>query len=106
MRKVFFILPIALILAACSGKLMKPTQTDADRIASAWPGTTLTELQEGKTLYKANCGKCHELHSPTTRGEDGWRKIVPIMAKKARVDAGTETKILKYLVAVSGAAAQ
>lgn len=94
----FTFLMLAFFLAACSSKILSPVQTDADRGAAKFPGLTLSQLSQGKMLYEQNCGKCHKLKKPTSLNEDGWNKIVPIMAKKAKVDNDTEGLILQYLV--------
>ena len=39
-------------------------------------------MNSGKTLYEANCGKCHALPAISSRNEEGWNKIVPPMAQK------------------------
>ena len=98
--KKLAVLFILAALVACS-KVLMPTQADADRATTKFPGTTLAELNEGKTLYTDNCGKCHGLKKPTSLNEEGWRKIVPPMAKKAKINAEQEDKILKYVVTMS-----
>lgn len=87
-------------LTACSGVAVAPLQADADRIASAYPGTTLAELDEGRALYKANCGACHGLIKPSALPEDKWKKMVHVMAPKAKLGEVEEQKILKYVLAV------
>jgi cytochrome c5 len=98
--KKLAVLFILAALVACS-KMLTPTQSDADRAAAKFPGLTLAELNEGKTLYADNCAKCHSLKKPKSRNEEGWRKIVPPMAKKAKITADHEDKILKYVVTMS-----
>jgi cytochrome c5 len=77
------------------------TQADADRAAAKFPGTNLADLEKGKTTYEANCGKCHKLHAPASRNEEAWRKIVPPMAKKSKLDAASEDLVLRYVVTMS-----
>src|SRR5215217_7926085 len=96
MKKLSIILALV-FLAACT-KLLSPTQGDADRAATKFPGTTLADLNQGKTLYEQNCGKCHGLKKPTSESEEGWRKIMPPMAKKAKINAQQEEMILKYVL--------
>ncbi len=104
MKKLFIISAI-LFLAACGTavKLSSAVQTDVDRGSKVFPGLTLAELNQGKTAYEENCGKCHGLIAPTKFSEDKWRKEVPPMAKKAKVNTATETLILKYVVTMSSA---
>jgi cytochrome c5 len=91
---------ITVALTACSGVAVKPLQSDADRLATAYPGTTLAELEEGRALYKANCGSCHGLIKPSALPEEKWKKMVHVMAPKAKLGEVEEGKILKYVLAV------
>lgn len=102
MKKILFLYSI-LLFWACSATVLKPTQSDADRGASKFPGMTLAELNEGKTLYEGNCGKCHELKKPAALDEAGWRKIVPVMAGEAKIDGRSEQLVLQYVVTMSAA---
>jgi cytochrome c5 len=104
MKKLFIISAI-LFLAACGTavKLSSAAQADVERGSKLFPGLTLSELNQGKIAYEDNCGKCHGLIAPTKFAEEKWRKEVPPMAKKAKVDAATETLILKYVVTMSSA---
>lgn len=104
------IIPIViLILAGCASSKkttnLAPSQTDVDKVASKYPGYTLANLIEGKKLYEDNCASCHGLKKPSSRNEEQWKNIVPIMIKKVNKKAGgdvlDESKqqlILKYLV--------
>lgn len=98
------------VLFSCSAKLLAPTQADAERGMTKYEGLTLASLNEGKALFEQNCSKCHGLKSPTSRNEEKWNKIVPIMVKKVNkkagkeeIDAAEEQLILKYLVTMSTA---
>jgi cytochrome c5 len=52
---------------------------------------------EGKTLFDNNCGKCHDLPHPSQYSKAQWAKIVPPMAKEAKLDATQENQILLYV---------
>jgi cytochrome c5 len=104
MNKLLLTSAIALILAACAAKKTTVAMTDADatRAAAKFPGATLLTLQQGKTMYEDNCGKCHGLKSPSAYNEEQWRKHVKRMAPKAKIDKPTEDLILQYVVTMSG----
>jgi len=102
MKKILLVYCI-LLFWACGSTVLAPTQSDADRGASKFPGITLAELQEGKTIFEGNCGKCHEIPKPAAKNEDQWRKIVPAMAKKAKIDSRAEQLVFQYVVTMSGA---
>lgn len=105
-RKYLVVLA-SVVLAGCfAAKKSIPTQADADRGAAKFPGYSLAELNEGKTLYETNCGTCHGLKKPTSEPESEWRRIVPIMVKKVNKDklvlnARSEDLILRYVVTMS-----
>lgn len=109
MKKYCFIL-LAVCLAACSAKLISPTQSDVDRVSTTYPGYTLTDLNQGKMLFSQTCNRCHGLKNPTGHTADQWKEIVPKMVarlnkKKGEVvvnDAQQES-ILRYLITMSGA---
>ena len=96
------------LLAACSAKLLAPTQADVDRVATKYPGYSLAELNKGKTMYEQNCKSCHGLKNPTSRDENQWSAVVPKMVEKVNKKAGTtkidnlsQQTLIKYLVAMS-----
>jgi len=102
-RKYLVVLA-SVVLAGCfAAKKSIPSQADADRGAAKFPGYTLAELNEGKTLYENNCGTCHGLKKPSSEPESEWRRIVPVMVKKVNknkvvLDAHSEDLILRYVV--------
>lgn len=108
MKKVFVLATLVFAIACGTSKVATETavpagmtQADADRAAVKFPGTTLADLEKGKTTYEANCGKCHKLHAPSSRNEEAWRKVVPPMAKKSKLDATSEDLVLRYVVTMS-----
>lgn len=105
MKKALVFLFATTFLVGCfSAKLLTPTQTDIDRVASKYPNYTLTELNQGKSLYEAKCGNCHGLKNPSSRTDVQWKEIVPRMSIKVNkktpnsLDAESQEKILKYLI--------
>jgi hypothetical protein len=100
MKKILGVLTI-LIFAGCAVHLMEPVDADAVRGGEKFPGITLDELQHGKFLYERHCEQCHRLKKPASRNEDGWNKIMPKMALKAKIDVPTKDLILKYLITMS-----
>ncbi|MFN3341560.1 MAG: hypothetical protein ACK40M_02625 [Flavobacteriales bacterium] len=102
-----YLIAATLLIVACikspSGSADKNaiTETDATRANELFPGTTLADLQKGKLIYDANCGKCHKLHQPDSRSVDSWTKIVPPMSRKAKVGPEDEKLILRYVVTMA-----
>lgn len=104
MKTISILTLTVLLLAACAAKktAVVISDNDATRAAAKYPGATLASLQQGKTLYEDNCGKCHGLKSPTAYNEEQWGKHVKRMAPKAKIDKTTENLILQYVVTMSG----
>jgi mono/diheme cytochrome c family protein len=74
-----------------SGELYTPTAADVTANA------TLAELQEGRTLYINNCGKCHSLASPDAYTPTTWNGILASMAPKTSLTASQITLVKKYV---------
>lgn len=101
MKKYIAVFFIIFVFGCAAVKLVTPSQTDADRGSQKFQGYTFTELNEGKQIYEAHCNKCHRYKAPQTRDETKWVKIIPKMAKKAKLDSLEESLVLKYVVTMS-----
>jgi hypothetical protein len=101
MKKLVTITGIIVLTACSSGKLLTPSQADADRGSQKFPGYSLDDLNQGKAIYTANCNKCHKYKVPQSRSEKKWDKVIPKMAKKAKLDSAQESLVLKYVVTMS-----
>ncbi len=106
MNKTVFVLLVVFISACTATKLVEPSQSDADRGAQKFPGYTMGELNEGKTVYLENCNKCHRYKAPQSRDEAKWDKIIPTMAKKAKLDDAQQKLVLEYVVTMSTSTAK
>jgi nitrate/TMAO reductase-like tetraheme cytochrome c subunit len=108
--KKLFILFLMTIAAACTVRLIPPTQSDVDRVSAKYPGYSLTELNEGKALFVQTCNRCHRLKNPTSRNEIKWAEIVPTMIKKLNkkegkvvIDDKQQESILRYIITMNSA---
>lgn len=61
-----------------------------------------TDLYLGQRLYTTKCVGCHQLMPVKDFTSTQWKKIVPEMAKKAKLDASQENMILKYVLSEVG----
>ncbi len=116
-KQVLLVVACTAILVACGtaknsgGAKVEsmPSQADVERVKDKFPGYTLTDLNEGKKLFEANCALCHGLKKPASRTEEEWKTIVPRMVKKVNakngntLDASGEEKILRYVVTMGSA---
>ncbi len=116
-NRVLLVVACTAILVACgtaknsSGAKVEsmPSQADVERVKDKFPGYTLTDLNDGKKLFEANCALCHGLKKPASRTEEEWKTIVPRMVKKVNakngntLDASGEEKILRYVITMGSA---
>jgi hypothetical protein len=97
MKKIKLILPALFfgILLSCTKTSTSNlyTPTSADVTANA----TLSELQDGRTLYIDNCGRCHDLYSPDDLSVSGWKNAISNMAPKTGMNAAQVTLVTKYV---------
>jgi mono/diheme cytochrome c family protein len=64
-RLLWSALLAAALLGACGASpYPEPVAADAARAAPHFPGVTLSELQQGRSLYMSRCGGCHALKRP------------------------------------------
>jgi mono/diheme cytochrome c family protein len=74
-----------------SGSLYTPTSADVTSTA------TLTELQQGRTLYISNCNSCHGLYSPDDYTSTQWKGILGNMAPNTSMSASQILLVTKYV---------
>lgn len=91
---------IVLVLVGCSAPFFIPTEQDIALASVNGKDTTLDELTKGRTVYVNNCGKCHALFKPTGFSEEKWKKIVPVMALKAKITEAEGDQVLKYMLVI------
>ncbi len=98
MKKTITFLSFLLMISCAAYKPLAPSQTDAKRAQEKFPGTTLADLEQGKSIFEHSCKKCHSLRKPFTRDEETVRNVLPKMAKRAKLDNHQENLVLKYLL--------
>ena len=110
MKKIFLFLLIAGIYSCTPKAAPSPakttsafTDTDVARGKVFWTDCSIEKLDAANTLYTAKCGTCHSLKAPTSRDEEAWKKVVPPMAKKAKLTAEEEALILNYVLTMKDA---
>jgi len=96
---------LAIGLTACASyKIVAPSKTDVEHGSAKYPGLTLADLTEGKTIFESNCVKCHSPQRPFRVSAAEVEKIMPKMAKKAGIDSRKSELVLKYLITMKGTA--
>jgi len=104
MKKIYTVLCASVLFIACASyKPLAPGAADATRAAEKFPGTTLADLEQGKSIFEQNCNKCHSLKKPFTKDEETIKSVLPKMAKRAKIDSRQEDLVLKYLLTMNSA---
>ncbi len=87
----------------CAAALAQPTERDAAYAAKHWPGATLADLEQGRTLFVRTCAGCHSLKDPTSRSPAEWKTEVTQMRGKKGVslDDRQAELIIRYLSTMS-----
>lgn len=75
-----------------------PRQADVVRIERQFPGTTLAELEKGRSVYLSRCTSCHAPVAPASIPAQRWPHEVQEMSERARLGSD-EPLVVKYLVA-------
>ncbi|HEU5072587.1 MAG TPA: hypothetical protein VFU02_00405 [Polyangiaceae bacterium] len=89
---------LASVVACGAATTPEPRQADVVRIADQFPGTTLAELEKGRSLYLSRCSSCHAPVSPASVPAERWPHEVEEMSERARLGSD-EPLVVKYLVA-------
>jgi hypothetical protein len=100
------LLPVALVggalaAAGCAAALRQATAEDAVRLSPRWPGTTVADLERGRSLYVRRCSGCHNLVLPRSFPAERWPGLLDDMAAKARLGRGEREDVVRFLVAVA-----
>jgi hypothetical protein len=92
---LFFAVVLALVLAGCTkdtaASLYVPSASDVTTKA------TLADLQQGRTLYINDCGRCHGLYQPESYSPSQWKSLLPGMTSKTSLTAAEIVLVTKYV---------
>jgi hypothetical protein len=92
---------VVVALAGCGVDVPHATAIDAQRAAQLRPGTTLEELERGRSLYLAKCTSCHAPVAPRSHTPEAWPAQVAKMAERAKVTSAEVDLLVLYLTTVS-----
>jgi mono/diheme cytochrome c family protein len=98
------LLPLAAALATlagCAAQIPPATEADALRASLRWPGTTVSELEHGRSLYLGHCSSCHSPYGPQRYATEKWRGFVQEMATRSKLGPADAEAVIRYLVAAS-----
>ena len=90
-----------LALAGCGAVLTQPVAPDVAWASARWPGTTLDDLQGGRTLFVNHCAGCHTLPLPESRPWREWQTEVESMQQQAALSQRETSAIVRFLSSAS-----
>ena len=94
MKKAFFIFSVAILFTSCSEKTVG-TVTEVKDVKEATLPTI--ELTKGKSIYENKCNQCHELMVIDSFTTEKWARILPDMAKRAKLVASDKAILSSYI---------
>ena len=86
------------VVACGAGAAPEPRQADVVRIEDQFPGTTLADLERGRSVYLSRCTSCHAPVTPASIPAQRWPHEVQEMSERAHLGTD-EPLVVKYLVA-------
>lgn len=95
---------LLVFLVACGVDVPRATELDVRRAAQARPGTTLAELQAGRSAYLAKCTTCHRPVAPRSIAPEKWPHYVDEMAERSHLTPEARASILLYLTTIAAPA--
>jgi mono/diheme cytochrome c family protein len=99
---VLFALALAPLIG-CAAALPHATNADAARVNASFPGATVAQLEQGRSLYVERCAGCHQLREPASEAPLAWPHLVAEMRDDhgVHLTSDEEQGIVAYLVSVS-----
>ena len=101
MKKLIAFLFISSLVACAAYKPIPLSTADAARAAKDFPGTTMADLEKGKSIFEESCHKCHSLKKPFKKDPATIKRVLPTMAKRAKLDSQQEELVRKYLLTMN-----
>lgn len=96
------ILGLAILFASCAASKIAMTDTESTSYKygkTKFTGYTKEMYMQGKTVNANNCVRCHKLKDPANYTEEQANKIIPNMAKKAKLSDADKDLVLKFFIA-------
>lgn len=109
LRSISVVLGVLTIAAACGYPqgVAAPEPlgaADVQRAQARDSGVTAESLEEGRTLFVANCNRCHGYPAATSHAPSEWPPIVQRMADKAGLGPSESQRVLEFVLAAGAEA--
>ncbi len=75
-----------------------PSEKELSIAQKNWPNSTTEQLQEGNTIYRTKCTKCHENFEITSFSEKKWKHEINDMAPKAKLTDLEKENLSKFIL--------
>ena len=115
MKQLLVFFALLLCLTAChkrlvpvsapsSGSTGSATINNPEGVQSSEAAATPTissnsaDMLAGSKIYRASCGKCHELKDAGSYKKIQWNSIMNTMAPKAKLDDQQKSQVLAYVL--------
>jgi len=102
MKNKNIFLGIAIIFASCAASKVVMTDTESANYKygkAKFADYSKEQFMQGKVVNEKSCGSCHKQKDPTRFTEQQLNKIIPNMAKKAKISDAEKDLVLKYYIA-------
>jgi len=83
--KVLLLISVVFTLWYCSSKVLPPTSSELNQFKQTNPAIDTSSIAKGYDIYARSCHKCHGLKNPGNFTNEQWNKILPTMAKRAKL---------------------
>lgn len=100
-QKKYLWIFIILLINCCSIGLLLPDNNDAERAKKKWKDSDLNQLKSGYNIYKNNCASCHGMYKPESFEAKHWKKILPRMKTKTKLDSIEYSNLYRYVITMS-----
>ena len=91
----------ACALVACGIDVPRATPLDVERAMQVRPGTTLADLDRGRSTYLSKCTSCHRPVAPRSIGPTQWPQHVDEMRERAHLSPAEHDAIVLYLTTIA-----
>ena len=97
---ILLVLGAAVLLTQCAKKTSAPTKevTSIEKVAAIKRSYSTAQLEQGMTIFRANCNKCHKYYEPETIDVARWEKVLPPMSAKAHLSDDDAAKVRAWVL--------
>jgi mono/diheme cytochrome c family protein len=100
-RRQIMLVSFAAALGCARATLPVAGPADVDRASTRWPGTSATDLAQGRSLYQGHCAGCHLPVMPHAVAPQQWPGHVVEMKRRAHLSEEEAELITRYLVTMA-----